>query len=176
MEDHDLVAQTSVPPEGESTVRHDNALVDAILGTHRGRVDVEPLAERLRADWQATCAGLGSLLLPDRALRGFGSGGPFDLRCDVEDRRLDPVPWELALRPDTRRLVALDRAVATFYRAVSREVAYADEIRFVQVGLNRVADAGLAADGDLGPRTGDALARYQRASSGSGRSPGIQPA
>ncbi|MFE9747874.1 peptidoglycan-binding protein [Saccharothrix saharensis] len=163
VDDHDLVVQTSVPPDVETTVRHDNALVDAILGPRRGRVGAEPLAERLRADWQATCAGLGSLLLPDRALRGFGSAGPFDLRCDVEDRRLNPVPWELALRPDTRRLVALDRAVATFYRAVSREVAYADEIRFVQVGLNRVADAGLAADGDLGPRTEDALARYQRA-------------
>ncbi|MCE6998161.1 peptidoglycan-binding protein [Saccharothrix sp. S26] len=161
--DRELHVLTSVPPDVDATARHDHALVDAILGAGRGRVGSEPLAERLREDWQATCAGLGSLLLPEPALRGLGATGPFDLRCDVEDRRLSPVPWELALRPDTRRLVVLDRAVATFYRAVSREVAYRDEIRFVQVGLNRVIDAGLAADGDLGPRTREALSRYQRA-------------
>ena len=163
VEDRDLVVHTSVPPDVETAVRHDDALTDAILGAGRGRVGAQPLAERLREDWQATCAGLGALLLPDPAVRGLGSSGPFDLRCDVEDRRLGPVPWELALRPDTRRLVVLDRAVTTFYRAVSREVAYGDEIRYVQVGLNRVADAGLAVDGDLGPDTRQALARYQRA-------------
>jgi len=73
------------------------------------------------------------------------------------------VPWELALRPDVRRLLVLDRAVATFHRAVSREAAYRDEIRFVQVGLNRVLDADLAADGDLGPHTRRALRGYQEA-------------
>lgn len=158
VEDGALVVGTFVPHDVEATVRHDNALVDAILG---GRAGSGPLAERLREDWQATCAGLGSLLLPDPALRALD--GPFDFRCDVEDRRLSPVPWELALRPDVRRLVVLDRAVATFYRAVSREAAHRDEIRFVQVGLNRTVDAGLAADGDLGPNTGKALLRYQEA-------------
>lgn len=159
VEDRALVVQTSVPPDVDTTIRHDNALVDAILGA--GRAGSRPLVERLREDWQATCAGLGSLLLPGPALRA--PAGPFDLRCDVEDRRLGAVPWELALRPDVRRLLVLDRAVATFHRAVSREAAYRDEIRFVQVGLNRVADADLAADGDLGPHTRSALRRYQEA-------------
>ncbi|MCC8243302.1 peptidoglycan-binding protein [Saccharothrix luteola] len=159
VEDGALVVGTFVPPDVDTTVRHDNALVDAILGV--GRAGSGPLAERLREDWQATCAGLGSLLLPGPALRALRS--PFDLRCDVEDRRLGPVPWELALRPDVRRLVVLDPAVATFHRAVSREAAYRDEIRFVQVGLNRAADEDLAADGDLGPHTREALRRYQEA-------------
>ncbi|PSL57192.1 putative peptidoglycan binding protein [Saccharothrix carnea] len=157
VDDGALVVQTSVPRDVEETVRHDNALVDAMLGARSG-----VLAERLREDWQATCAGLGSLVLPGPALRALGSAGPFDLRWDVEDRRLGPVPWELALRPDVRRLLALDPAVGTCYRAVSREVSYRDEIRFVQVGLNQVVDAGLAADGDLGPHTRAALLRYQR--------------
>ncbi|QQQ80033.1 peptidoglycan-binding protein [Saccharothrix sp. 6-C] len=159
VEDGALVVRTSVPPDVEATVRHDNALVDAILDTGRGRAGSGALAERLRDDWQATCAGLGSLLLPGPALRALAD--PFDLRCDVEDRGLSPVPWELALRPDVRRLLVLDRSVATFHRAVSREAAYRDEIRFVQVGLNRLVGADLAADGDLGPHTREALLRYQ---------------
>ncbi|GAB2967155.1 AAA family ATPase [Saccharothrix stipae] len=152
----DLVVQTSIPPDGETTAHHDGALADARPG---------PLAERLRADWRATCAWLGSLVLPADALRALDSphASAFDLRCDVEDRALGAVPWELALRPDVRRPVVLDPAVATFYRAVSREAAYRDEIRFAQVGLNRVLGADLAADGDLGPHTRDAVLRYQDA-------------
>ena len=152
VEGRDLVVRTSVPPDVDETVRHGD--VPAGLGAG-------PLAERLRADWRATCAGLGSLLLPEPALRALRSSGPIDLRCDIEDRRLGAVPWELALRPDARRLLVLDGAVAAFHRAVSQEAAYRDEIRFVQVALNRVVGAELAVDGDLGPHTRKALLRYQ---------------
>ncbi|CRK57704.1 exonuclease SbcC [Alloactinosynnema sp. L-07] len=97
-----------------------------------------------------------------------GSGGPlemwpdldFDLRLELWDRRLQAAPWEWALR--------VSRSIHP-YRVTSADAAHRDEIRYVQLGLNRLLGERLSPDGYLGPHTAGVLGAY-RGRSGSTRS------
>ncbi|MET0133691.1 MAG: peptidoglycan-binding domain-containing protein [Kibdelosporangium sp.] len=157
--DERLEVATWIPPatEVKKTYRHE---IRGLLGPAATEDQViDTVAERLQHDWRAVGDELGRLMLPEAALAAMTHR--FDLRCDVEDRRLNVIPWELARRPDTGTLVGQDGAVCTMYRAVSRLSAYRDEVRYVQTGLNRLVDRELPVDGDLGPYTKQRLISYQ---------------
>jgi hypothetical protein len=103
---------------------------------------------------------LGSLLFPPPALQALRlSPSEVDLHVEVESGRLDFVPWELARTPD-RALVALDPQISALSRAISRDAATRDEMRFLQVALNRL-DGDLVVDSDFGPASMQGLVRYK---------------
>ena len=118
-------------------------------------------------DWRAYGAMLGSLL-PVEAVEHFtgisGALGPSPpptrLALDVSHRLLQPVPWELATIHE-RGPIALEAGVSSFYRALPTGTAASDTIRFVQRTLTHVTGLPLSDDGIYGPRTRDALARFQ---------------
>ncbi|MDT7782038.1 MAG: hypothetical protein QOF58_457 [Pseudonocardiales bacterium] len=90
-------------------------------------------------DWRNAGTTLGkALLLGDAPEALIAQRDPLDFRCDVEDRRLDAVPWELSCLPDHQQVVALTPSVATLYRTNGRRAAQLDEGRFAQAALNRL--------------------------------------
>jgi peptidoglycan hydrolase-like protein with peptidoglycan-binding domain len=164
----DLQVQTWIPPvEVTELLTDEEPLVRDLLPDRARQTGPElfsnELAERLLEDWVRVGRELGSVLLPQRAadaLRSFG-GSAVDLRLEIPDHGLNAVPWELARLADTGRLLALDPNVATMSRAMSKEAVARDEVRFVQVALNRLLGAGLDLDDDFGPKTDGALRQYQ---------------
>jgi hypothetical protein len=170
-EDAELTAVTRIPPgDDEITCRYRGELMVVRL-LRRERAGYSGLlrfsydfAEWFWWEWVQLGDQLGAVLLPAEAEDAFfsSSGHRSDLRLEIGDRRLACLPWELARHSGTRRLVAdIGTLDGTMYRAVSKEAAGQDEIRFVQAALNYLADAALPLDGDFGPETGQALSRYQ---------------
>jgi len=118
-------------------------------------------------DWWASdpiavAKQFGALLLPGNTLEALRAGPtPFEVRLDLEGGRLNFVPWELVCSPDTGSFLVLEPAVGAVVRGVSNEAASRDEVRFLQLALNRVLDGDLSVDGIFGPKSGALLRRYQ---------------
>jgi len=169
-ENAELTVSTWIPPASQITRQyHDEFPLFRLLlrdstgdpGLLRFSYDFADLFWR---DWAQVGNLLGTLLFPEAsadALQGFKEHR-FDIRFEMESRRLTSIPWELVRHPDTGRLmVDLNAPDGTVYRAVSKEAAGRDEIRFVQAALNRLLEANLPVDGDFGPETGRSLNLYQ---------------
>lgn len=106
---------------------------------------------------------LGSLLLPPRSVSALRSAAyaPVEFRLQIQDRALGFLPWEMARVPGPGGLVIEEPAVAGVVRTGDAVAVRHDEVTFVQAALNVAGNHGLATDGEFGPRTSEALKRYQ---------------
>ncbi|PSL51719.1 putative peptidoglycan binding protein [Saccharothrix carnea] len=147
-------------PDAQSVVDMLIRLVEEIP-TGRGDQDAsEELANRLDQNWRLIARALGQLILQARpASLPYPALG---LGLEVRHRRWSMMPWELAYRPGTDRLLSLDSVVGPLYRALSAKAVRSGEVSFVQLALNRLNYAKLLLDGELGPMTRRALAAYQK--------------
>jgi hypothetical protein len=116
----------------------------------------------LRSKTQAE-GTLGSLLLPPRSVTALRSAAyaPVEFRLQIQDRALCFLPWELARIPGHEGLVAEEPTVAGVVRTGEAIAVRHDEVTFVQAALNVARNYRLAIDGEFGPRTSEALKRYQ---------------
>jgi cellulose synthase operon protein C len=119
--------------------------------------------DRWVADPVSGARELGSLLLPGTALTELRSHVDRDLRIEVEPALLDFIPWELARAHDSGRLLALEPALGALTRAMAKESVAREEIRFLQIALNRLLGGDLPVDGDFGPASNELLRHFQRA-------------
>ncbi|SFR29082.1 hypothetical protein SAMN04488564_1176 [Lentzea waywayandensis] len=148
--------ETFVPPSTE--VRHQFSPNHDVGRT----VLADDLDERLVRDWQKVGAELGSALLPSAAPAALSAGKtPLGFRCDIEDRRLDAVPWELSRLRGGSQFVTLSPSVAALYRTSGHTTARFEEARHVQFALNRLIGAKLVLDGEIGPQTVSALRKWR---------------
>ena len=129
--------------------------------------DPYPLAADFAGVWlrskTQTEGTLGSLLLPPRSVTALRSVAyaPVEFRLQIEDRALCFLPWELARISGPEGLVVEEPAVAGVVRTGEAVAVRHDEVTFVQAALNVAGNCGLATDGEFGPRTSEALKRYQ---------------
>lgn len=105
---------------------------------------------------------LGTLLFSPAAWDAvLKHDSPVNVRLEIEGRRLNAVPWELARGPRHGNLLTLEPGLRAMWRATSKDAAAREATRFLQVALNRVVDGDLAIDGDFGPASGELLRHYQ---------------
>jgi predicted negative regulator of RcsB-dependent stress response/peptidoglycan hydrolase-like protein with peptidoglycan-binding domain len=123
-----------------------------------------PLASRLAADWLEAGRLLGWSLQMDRPWSVPVVTDLVDLRIEVVDPPLRPIPWELARVPERGEdtLVALLPPVRHVYRSLSNRDTFRQEVCWAQDALNRLYGSDLPLDGILGPATRAALAAFQR--------------
>ncbi|HEX5994943.1 MAG TPA: peptidoglycan-binding domain-containing protein [Jiangellales bacterium] len=164
--DNDLNVRVALPGRVISTARLSGQAppVSVLIGKPRFAGSSRysfALANRLCADWTAVGRELGAVLFVEQDTES-ASERSFDLRLEIDGRRLNAVPWELAIRPGTDGLAVATEPIRTVYRARSPGAAKLDEIAFVQHALNRLIDSHLPVDGDGGPITTAALRDYQR--------------
>ena len=126
-------------------------------GPHRSPVHLEDrwIRDRVKAGVE-----LGSLVLPPAALEALRSSpSTLDLRIEAESGGLDFLPWELA-RTREQAFVALEPGIRALSRAQSKHAVAREEIRFLQVALNRLG-GDLLIDTDFGPASEERLRRYE---------------
>jgi hypothetical protein len=129
-----------------------------------GRASSYELEDMWSSDPSRAALELGALLYSPATVAALHRApGPLNVRLEIEDVRLNLLPWELARVPDFRTPLAEAPALAldSFSRATSKDAADRDETRFLQIALNKLFDASLAVDGDFGPASVALLGRYQ---------------
>jgi cellulose synthase operon protein C len=165
LEPDGLRVDALVPPGVSTSEQHSGGraarLIQAWVGRGRRKSAFE-LEDWWADDPVGAAKEFGALLFSSGALEALRSSPPAtEVRLELEGGRLNFVPWELVRAPDTGALVALEPAVGPIARAVSNDAATREEVRFLQLALNRLLDGDLIVDGMFGPKSGGLLRRYQ---------------
>jgi len=169
--DEGFWVSTAPPPASSHTVVVPDPEILLALGwslnlTSEGAAPFQAVSMFDRT-WQDVAAGLTSLLLAPETLAELDAwvrdtDHPADLRLEIANPGLAPLPWEFLMRPEVEpTFLAGSRAVRHVYRSATIPGAGPVPIKWLQTALRELIDPGLRADGADSSRLRDAIRSVQ---------------